>query len=129
MEFLFEIVLQFLGELLLQMIFEFLAELGVHSLTEPFKMPRNPVLSTIGFVIWGAAAGGISLLILPRSLISNLAFRRINILVTPLVAGGIMMMIGRQRGKRGQRLVGLDRFGYAFLFALVMAVVRYIWAK
>ena len=129
MEFIFEIVLQVLGELLLQIFFEFLAELGVRSLAEPFRVPRNPVLSTIGFVIWGAAAGGISLLILPRSLIYNLAYRRINVLVTPLVAGGIMMMIGRQRGKRGQRLVGLDRFGYAFLFALVMAVVRYIWAK
>jgi uncharacterized SAM-binding protein YcdF (DUF218 family) len=84
------------------------------------------MLSTAGFVLWGTMAGGISLLILPQSLISNLVFRKINILVTPLVAGGVMLLIGRQRDKRGQNLVRLDRFGYAFVFALAMAVVRYV---
>jgi len=129
MEFIFEILLQFLGEILLQVIIEFLAELGVRSLADTLKRPKNAVLSTIGFVLWGAMAGGISLLILPKSTISNLVFRQINVLVTPLVAGGVMMLIGRQRSKRGQSLVRLDRFGYAFAFALAMAVVRYIWAE
>jgi len=128
MELIFEILLQFLGEILLQLIFEFLTELGVHSLADTLKRPKNALLSTIGFVLWGALAGAISLLIFPKSTISNLVFRKINILVTPLVAGGVMMLIGRQRGKRGQRLVRLDRFGYAFAFALAMAVVRYVWA-
>ena len=129
MEFIFEILLQFLGEILLQVIFEFLAELGARSLADSVKRPKNAVLSAIGFTVWGAMAGGISLLILPKSAISNLVFRQINLLVTPLVAGGVMMLIGRQRGKRGQSLVRLDRFGYAFAFALAMAVVRYIWAE
>ena len=126
MEFIFEILLQFLGEILVQVIFESLAELGARSLADTVKKPKNPVLSAIGFILWGAMAGGISLLILPKSMISNLVFRQINVLVTPLVAGGVMMLIGRQRGKRGQSLVRLDRFGYAFAFALAMAVVRYI---
>lgn len=129
MEFIFEILFQFVGEILLQVVFELLAELGFRSLTDTLKRPRSPVLSTIGFVLLGAMAGGISLLILPRSPISNLAFRKINILVTPLVVGGVMMLIGRQRDKRGQTLVRLDRFGYAFVFALAMAVVRYIGAE
>jgi multisubunit Na+/H+ antiporter MnhG subunit len=115
-----------LGEILLQVIFEFLAELGFHSLTNTLNRPKNATLSTAGFVLWGTMAGGISLLILPQSLISNLVFRKINVLVTPLVAGGVMMLIGRQRDKRGQNLVRLDRFGYAFVFALAMAVVRYV---
>ncbi|GAA0296638.1 hypothetical protein GCM10009087_03020 [Sphingomonas oligophenolica] len=129
MEFIFEILLQFLGEILLQVFFEFLAELGVHSLADTLKKPKNAVLSTIGFVLLGAMAGGVSLLILPKSLIPNLVFRKVNLLVTPLAAGGVMMLIGRQRGKRGQNLVRLDRFGYAFVFALAMAVVRYIGAE
>jgi hypothetical protein len=129
MEFLFEIVLQFLGEILLQMVFEIAAELGLRSLSEPFKTPRNPVLSIIGFVLWGAAAGAISLFILPRSPIPNLLLRKINIVVTPLVVGGVMMMIGRRRDRTGQRLVRLDRFGYAFIFALAMAMVRYLGAR
>jgi len=129
MEFLFEILFQFAGEILLQVVFELLAEIGVHSLGEPFKRPRNAVLSTIGFIVWGAIAGGISLLILPKSPISNLALRQLNLLLAPLAAGGIMMLVGRRRDKKGQSLVKLDRFGYAFVFALAMAIVRYIWAE
>jgi len=126
MEFIFEIVLQILGEILVQVGFEFLAELGFHSLEDVFKKPRNPVLSTIGFVLWGAMAGGISLLIFPKSLISNHAFREVNLFLTPLAVSGVMMFVGRQRGRRGQTLVKLDRFGYAFVFAFAMASVRYI---
>jgi hypothetical protein len=118
-----------LGEILLQVGFEFLAELGFRILADPFKKPKNAVLSTIGFALWGAMAGGISLLILSKSPISNLAFRKINLFLTPLAVGGVMMFVGRQRGKRGQILVKLDRFGYAFVFAFAMAIVRYIWAK
>lgn len=128
MEFLFEILLQFFGELLLQVIFEALAELGVHSLSNTLKQPRSAVLSSIGFVLWGTIAGGLSLLIAPKSLISDVAFRQVNLILTPLLAGAIMMWIGRQRDKRGQVLVRLDRFGYAFIFAFAMALVRYLWA-
>ncbi len=56
MEFVFEILFQFVGEILLQVSFEFLAELGLHSLGDTFKKPRNPALSTIGFILWGALA-------------------------------------------------------------------------
>ena len=128
MEFVFEIVLQILGEILVQIGFEFLAELGFHSLEDTFKKPKNPVLSTIGFVLWGAMAGGISLLIFPKSLVSNPAFREINLFLTPLAVAGVMMLVGRARDKRGQILVKLDRFGYAFVFAFAMASVRYMGA-
>jgi hypothetical protein len=129
MEFIFEIALQFLGELLLQVVFEFLAEIGFRSLEDTFKEPKNAVLSTIGFVLWGAIAGGISLLILPKSPISSLVFRKINLIMTPLIAGGIMVVLGHMRSKKGQDLVRIDRFGYAFVFAFSMAIVRYFWAK
>jgi hypothetical protein len=126
MEFVFEIVFQFLGEILLQVLFEFLVELGLHSLRKKPKKPGNPILSTIGFVLSGALAGGISLLVLPHSLISNIAYREANLIVTPLIAGGVMMLVGRQRDRRGSALGGLDRFGYAFMFALSMAVIRFV---
>lgn len=38
-----------------------------------------------------------------------------------------MAVIGSLR-RRGQRLVRLDRFGYAYVFALMMELVRYRWA-
>jgi hypothetical protein len=39
-----------------------------------------------------------------------------------------MMLLGWFRLKKGQELVRLDRFGYAFVFAFAMALVRFIWA-
>jgi len=129
MELLFEIVLQFLGEILLQLFAEILVELGFRSLAAPLRRSANIVLAIIGLALWGAAAGGISLWVLPESPIHDLALRKLNLLITPLIAGAIMMLIGRARNRRGQRLVRPDRFGYAFVFALAMAVVRYIWVK
>ncbi len=40
-----------------------------------------------------------------------------------------MVLIGKLRTKRGQDLVLLDRFGYAFVFAFAMAVVRFAFAS
>lgn len=128
MELIFEIVFQLLGEILLQILFELAAELGFHSLKDTLKAPKNPVLSAIGFVIWGAIAGGISLLCFPHSPIADPTFRRFNLVLTPLIAGGVMVLIGRLRDKRGSTLVRLDRFGYAFVFAFAMATVRFVWA-
>jgi hypothetical protein len=128
MEFIFEIIFQFLGEILLQLLFESLSELGFHGLADTLEKPRNAFLSTIGFALWGTMAGGISLLIMPKSFISNLGLREANVAITPLIVGGIMMLIGRLRDSKGQTRVGLDRFGYAFVFAFSMAIVRFNWA-
>ena len=122
--------MQFLGEILLQFAFESLSELGLHGLAETFEKRRNPFLSTIGFALWGGLAGGLSLLIMPRSFISDLGLCEANVLVTPLlVGGGAMVLIGRLRDRKGQNRVGIDRFGYAFVFAFSMAVVRFNWAR
>ena len=128
MEFVFELLFQFLGELLLQAIFEALFELGLHGLADTLKRPKKPVLSTFGFILWGGIAGGISLPIFPTSPIVDPLLRKVNLIATPIFAGALMAMVGRARSKRGQNLVQLDRFGYAFIFAFAMALVRFIWA-
>jgi hypothetical protein len=128
MAFIFEIIFQFVGELLLQIFFELLAELGFHSLAAPLKRPRNPALSTLGFALWGILAGAISLWIFPTSHIHDPLFRIVNLVVTPVALGFLMMLVGQIRRKKGHDLVRLDQFGYAFVFAFAMAVVRFIWA-
>jgi hypothetical protein len=129
MEFFLEALFQIVGEFLLQVLFEAIAELGFHSLKETIKKSGNPLLSTIGFLLWGLLAGGISLLLFPRSFISNQTLRLLNLAVTPLATAEIMRQIGKLRAGRGQTLVGLDRFAYAFIFALAMASVRFTFAK
>lgn len=128
MELIFEIIFQFLGELVLQALFELLAELGFHGLADTLKRPRRPALSTVGFALWGAIAGGASLLIFPTSHIHDPMFRIWNLVLTPVALGLLMMLIGKFRRRKGQGLVRLDQFGYAFVFAFAMALVRFVWA-
>jgi len=128
MEFLFEIVLQFAGEILLQLVTQLAIELGLHSLGETLKRPKHPIWAMIGFTLWGAIAGGLSLLIFPNSAIAKPAYRYLNLFITPVAVGGVMALIGQTRLRRGQILVRMDRFGYAFTFAFWMAFVRFVWA-
>lgn len=62
LEFIFEVV----GEFLLQVLGEALVELGFHSLGEPFRRPPNPWLASLGYPLFGAILGGLSLLAFSR---------------------------------------------------------------
>ena len=128
MEFLVEIILQFFGELLLQVVTQLIVEFGFHSLAAPFRRAQNPIWPIIGFTLWGAAIGAVSLWLFPRSFIQDPTFREINLFVTPVVVGIVMWVVGRIRLKKGQDLNHLDRFGYAFTLAFAMAFIRYNWA-
>ena len=86
------------------------------------------MLSIVGFSLWGAIAGGLSLWVFPTSALHDPLFRTVNVFVTPLLVGAFMALIGQARLKRGQVLVRMDRFGYAFTFAFWMAFIRYTWA-
>jgi hypothetical protein len=120
-----EFILQFLGEALIQG----LLELGFRSLADVFGKRRNPLLSTIGSCLWGAMAGGISLLIVPNAFIDGRHLRLLNLFLTPVAVGVMMALLGRLRARKGAPLVQLDHFGYAFTFAFAMALVRFFGAK
>ncbi|MCW7540955.1 hypothetical protein OOT46_24340 [Aquabacterium sp. A7-Y] len=124
MEFLFEVV----GEFLLQCLFEALAELGLHSLTEPFRKPPNPWLAALGYTIFGTAAGGLSLLVFPSHFVHGEAMRIANLVITPFAVGGLMSALGAWRARRGHAVLRIDRFAYGYLFALTLALVRFSFA-
>ena len=124
MSVLLELIFEFFGELLLQVIGEVLFELGLHGLAAPFRKTVNPYLATIGYVLFGALAGAISLWLFPSLFIGSHAGRIANAIVTPLIAGAVMVALGAWRRQRGQQPVLLDRFAYGYLFALVIALVR-----
>lgn len=129
MEAILEIILQFLGEFLVQIVIECFSEAGLHTFADASKKPRNVFVLVLIYAVFGTMAGGLSLLILPHAFILNLALREANVLITPLIAGTTMMLIGRWRDKRGQERFGIDRFGYAFVFAFAMALIRFNWAS
>ena len=127
MEILLDFVLQILGELLFQLGFEMLAELGFRGLQEPFRRPKplHPILAGICYLIFGAVAGLLSLLLLPHLMIDSAVGRVANLVVTPVSAGLFMSLVGVWRRRRGEDVVRLDRFAYGFLFAMAMALVRF----
>lgn len=132
MEILFEILaalLQLLGEILLQILVELLAELGLHGVREAFRRPKpaHPLLAALGYSILGAGAGAASLLVFPVALIHSARLQVLNLLLTPIVAGLFMTLVGAWRRRRDQEPIQLDRFVYGFLFALGTSLVRYYW--
>lgn len=131
LEFLFEVV----GEFLLQAVIEVLVELGVHSLAEPFRRRPSPWLAAFGYTIFGAAAGGLSLLLFPQHLtpedpqhLTPEDWRIAHLLATPVAVGIGMMLLGRWRARRGDTVLRIDRFACGYLFALSLALVRFVFA-
>ena len=123
--FLFEII----GEFLLQVVGEVLFELGLYSLAEPFRRPPNPWLASIGYFLFGALAGGISLLVISSHLVAAKEWRVVNLAFTPVAVGLCMVAMGAWRAKRGQPVLRIDRFAYGYLFAYSFALVRYWFAE
>jgi hypothetical protein len=123
-----EFIIDILGEFILQVVLEVLVEIGLHSIREPFKRPQNAWLASVGYTIFGCAAGAISLWISPTNFIPEGTLRKLNLVATPVAVGVVMAFAGAYRTKRGQRLVRLNRFSYGFLFALSIALVRFEYA-
>lgn len=134
MEILAELIFGLLGILLeglLGVVFEVLAELGVRTLGAPFKRERevSPWLAALGYAVYGAAAGGLSLWPFPAPYLEATWLRIANLALSPLLAGAAMSLMGAWRRKQGQGLVRLDRFSYGVLFALAFALVRFVFAE
>ena len=125
MEIIFELIFQFVFEFILQIVFEVLAELGLHSVKEPFKKPPNPWLAAIGYAILGASAGALSLWIFPTLFLVSENAQIAGVVLTPIVAGVAMAAFGAWRHRRNQNIIRLDKFAYGYLFALAMALVRF----
>ena len=123
-----EVVFEILGEVLLQLVFEVLAELGLHAVSEPFRKRPNPLVAATGYLLFGLAAGGVSLLVAPRSFTQGDA-RLLGLAVTPVLAGLAMTALGAWRARRGDDIIRLDRFLYGYLFAVALAIVRFQYAQ
>jgi len=130
MEVIFEALFEIFGELILQVLFEALAEVGIHLRRKDAnnQPPRSRTLLVIGYALLGVIAGGVSLLVFSHSLAHTHNGRVVTLLLVPLAAALMTVWLGKWRARRGQEPVSLDRFMYAYLFALGMGCVRYAFA-
>ncbi|WP_310484653.1 hypothetical protein [Chamaesiphon sp. VAR_48_metabat_403] len=124
-----EFIVQIIGEFIVQIIAEALFAFGYRSLSETFRKQRNPWLAALGFSLFGAILGGLSLLVLPSNLTPVGMPRVANLVFTPLLVGFCMSAIGGWRAKRGRLVLPIDRFWYGYLFALAVALIRFKFAR
>lgn len=146
MEILFELLwvaAEFIAEIALQLAFEWLAGTGVRGLgnvrdardarnarhAKPPAREFSPALAVVGYAALGAVVGAISLWPFPHSFIGPYPARLANLVVTPVIAGALMTLIGERRQRRGEPLIRLDRFAYGVVFAFAMSLVRFLWAR
>ena len=130
MEFILELLFEVFGEFILQFIFEALSEVGLHAFRKRTeRAPASPWLAVAGYVILGAACGALSLWLCPSFFVKSHAGRVVSLVVTPILAGASMSMLGAWRRKRGEELLRLDRFAYGYAFALAMAATRFSFGQ
>mgnify|MGYP003331797651 CR=1 FL=1 len=91
MEIILEFLFSFFGELLLQLFAEVLADLGVRFVSGwADAAKQNPVAAFLGYLVMGAVAGGLSLLLFREHMLKATWLRVVLLVVIPLVAGWLM---------------------------------------
>jgi len=131
-ELLFEVLLAF-TELFLEVLLEFageaLLDLALRAVAEVFESFRvaGPVIASVGYTLLGALAGGFSLLIFPHPLVHPSRLHGINLLVSPIVTGLVMSLIGSTLSRQGKKVTQIESFRYGFAFAFGMALIRYLF--
>jgi hypothetical protein len=128
MEILFEILFEFFGEFLLQVLAQAFIEIGWHALFEPFRKQPSPWLAAVGYAIFGAVIGGLSLLVFPHYMVADKNLRVLNAALSPIAAGLSMAAMGAWRARRGQAVLRVDKFSYGYVFALSWGLVRFWFA-
>lgn len=84
-------------------------------------------MAAVGYTLFGAILGGLSLLVFPNNLIPH-AWRVANLIATPIAVGGVMALMGTWRARRGEPVYRINRFAYGYVFALSMALIRFHFA-
>lgn len=120
-------MIELLFEILLQVFVEFFGDAIVHLLPTE-RRTWNAILAFIGYAAAGVAIGYLTVLVFPVHFISDPLIRWINLALTPIAIGALMSWVGRVRRNRDQRVVGLERFVYAYVFALAIALTRFLAA-
>lgn len=124
-------LLQFVLEFVLQIVLELLGDTIVRGVARlrPKETARAPWgmpawVAGLGYLGFGALAGWGSVQLFPHPFISEPWMRIANLMITPIVAGAVMALIGALRARRGKLTTRFDQFAYAWFFATGLAAAR-----
>lgn len=122
-------ILEALLEVLLQVGFGALGEILGRALKKPSAdfQSVHPWWGALGYAVFGAAMGFVSLQVFPTLMIQSPTLRMVNVVLAPLLTGASMAALGAWRRKNGQAIMRLDTFAYGVYFGFAMSLVRYFW--
>jgi hypothetical protein len=131
MEELFGAILAGIAELLAEFLIEvaFAAFAGI--LSRALRLFRvkvqraDPAVATVTFGLVGVSLGFLSVWLFPHHLVHPTRIHGISLLVSPILAGLLMAQVGRTVRRWGRQSVRIESFGYGFVFALAMGLVRF----
>ncbi len=121
-------------EILLEAFFELagaaLLDIASRALGKVFdpKISGRAVAS-FGYGSLGVLTGAYSVIMFPHPLVRPSRIHGISLLVSPVIAGSVMSLIGSILRKRDKKAVQIESFGYGFAFAFGMAAVRFFFTK
>jgi len=125
-----EIFLEIVAEALFEFAAEFVGALILRGLAEVFDTSefKNPLLACIGYVFLGGVTGCLSLLLFPHPLFHPSRIPGLSVILSPMLAGLGMWMVGVVLRKQNKKVMQIESFGYGFAFAFGMAIVRFLFA-
>jgi hypothetical protein len=89
----------------------------------------NPPLTILKFTVLGLALSVVSVLALPHPLVHPSKFHGISLLISPVITGLIMGVVGRTIRRRGKTPVQIESFAYGFTFAFAFALIRFLMVR
>jgi len=125
------LIFEILAEALMEIFLGVAADLLSRAIRRLFVVTHRAgrVLSSLIFAVAGYAAGFLSVAIFPHPLVHPSHFHGVSLLVSPVITGLAMALIGSMVRSRGRKSVPIESFGYGFVFALAMAMVRFFLVK
>jgi hypothetical protein len=126
-----ELVLAILFEAAFEFAADFLGALVLRGIAEIFNTSefKNPLAACVGYIFLGGLAGGLSLFLFPHPLVHPSKVPGLSVVISPILAGLGMSLIGSIRRKRNKNAIRIESFGYGFAFAFGMALIRFFFVK
>ena len=129
--------LEVFGEALFQLAAEVIVALADRSIRRGFHEvvelgesgPINPIFALAGYLSLGVIVGFASLMLFPHPLFHPTKFHGISLLISPVLTGLAMSLVGMLLRNRGKRAVRIESFGCGFAFALGMAFMRFLFTR
>lgn len=130
MESIITIIIEVIFELLIQSFFELIMGSSVRRLPAP-QLAQNTsiVIKAVFYSLLALLSAWLSVKLIPALYIKNSTLQLINIIASPFIIAAAISLRTKIVKQEEKFLIKLDEFSFAYLFALIFSVTRYLLAQ